>query len=206
MFNGYLNRHENYYSLWLASPSTRFEMEQYYFSNTRFQLCSPKDLESFADHLSTYQWSLLRSVLLDVPGAWGSEYQYSLKEWMSACARLPPNLVSIIFSANTWEVMGAEIHGHWFLVTIFPDVTANLELHRASIFINTLAKLAHRVAAKATIGLSVAGAKCIERREPRYTHYRVLDDLEPWSKNFLSWWEAETKIDFNDRETFNKVG
>ena len=201
--NRFLSRHESYYGLWLASPSTRSEMEHYYFSNTRFIIRYPTDLEVFADQLSTHEWSLLRLIRLEVCGDW--TYNSSLKDWMSACARLPPNLVSITFGIEMWDAIGAEIHGHWVLVWLSRHVTPGPKLHRASILINTLGKLAHRIAAKAKIGLEVDGDNHKVRPEPSHIHHRVLDDLDPWSKDYLSWWEAKTKIDFEGDETINKA-
>ena len=202
-FNRHQSHGNSYYGLWLASPSTRVEMEHYYLSNTRFKFCCPKDLEIFVDQLSTYEWSLLRLVTLEVSR--DLEYSCPLKEWMSACARLPPNLVSIQFNASNWNLMGAEIHGQWFIVKTCPRDTPGLDLRRAIISIDTLGKLAHRVAAKAKIGLAVRDLQFWEVAEIEVIQVRVLDELEPWSKNWLSWWEEETKIDFEGGETFNKV-
>ena len=118
---------------------------------------------------------------------------------MSACARLPPNLISIIL-AFSWDLVGAEIHGHWFLVSSSRDVAVGPELHHANVFINTVGKLAHRVAAKAKIELEVS-----EWCEPRHIYHRVLDDFDPWSKDYLRWWEEKTKIDFESDGTFNRA-
>ena len=193
--NGYYADHAPYDGLWLASPSTKFEMDQYYFSNTKFVLRSPQCLSIFADQLSAYQWSLLREVTLHLG------YDDSLRDWMSACARVPPNLISIQFIILNWNMRTAKIHGQWFIIPA-GNGGANVEmLDRAVVLVNTLGKMAHRVAAKAKISLGVDELEVEERN----THRRVLDNLDPWSKEYMSWWEEETKIDFDGGETFNKA-
>ena len=122
---------------------------------------------------------------------------------MSAFARLPPNLASILIRVWTRNLTGAEIHGQWFLVNRYPAARPDTDLGSMIIFVNTLGKLAHRIAAKAKI--SLAGTEYEEGDELRHTYHRVLDDLDPWSKDWLSWWEQETKIDLEGDETFNKA-
>ena len=195
------SRSDSYYGLWLASPSTRFEVKQHYFANTRVVFSSPVHLETFVDHLSIYEWSLLRSVTLDVSE--DCKHKASLRGWMSACARLPPNLASIRIRVHTWILTGAEIHGQWFVVNNHPAGRPDTGLGSVIIFVNTLGKLAHRIAAKAKIDL--AFTEFGEVDELRNTRHRVLDDLDPWSKDWLSWWEQETKMDFESDETFNKA-
>ena len=199
----YLRHTESYRNLWLASPSTRFEVKQYYFSKTRFVFCSPVHLENFVDQLSTYEWSLLRLITLEVHG--DSEYNPSLKDWMAACARLPPNLVSIQFGLSNFNLTAAAIHGHWFIVKSCPVWTSDTEVRSAVIAVNTLGKLAHRVAARAGIGLAVTRAQLDGVAERDFIPGQVLNGLEPWNKDWLSWWEEKTKIDLEGDETFNKA-
>ena len=200
--NGYFYDHEPFDGLWLASPSTKFEMDHYYFSNAEFEFCYPGVLENFADKLSTYEWSLLRSVTLHLG------HNDRLSDWVSACARLPPNLVSIQFILSHWNTMsGTQIHGQWFIIPKGFRRNPDELLDRTVMSVNTLGRLAHRLAAKAKIGLVVDGRE-VDWDGHKYTnspHYRVLDDLDPWSKDYLRWWEEETKIDFEGDETFNKT-
>ena len=207
-FIQYRDDYDSPYGLWHASPSTRSEMEHCYLSNTEIVFEDPEELIIFADQLSTFQWSRLRLVTLEVH----TSHQYSsslefwmsylLKDWVLACARLPPNLASINFDVSDSTLFGTEIHGHWFLVESESGLVIDSTLHRKSVLINTLGKLAHRVAARAKIGL---GGRCVVTDEPMDSHYRVLDDIEPWSKKFMSWWEEKTKIDFEGDKTYNKA-
>ena len=196
------SRHEPYDGLWLASPSTKFEMDHYYFSNIGFDFYDPDDLQTFADHLSTYEWSLLRSVTIHL------EHDDRFRDWVFACARLPPNLVSIQLVSDWNNVRGTKIDGQWFIIPTGFRVPSDEELDRAVIRVNTLGRLAHRLAAKAKIGLVVWGEDVASWDGLGYTHpprHRVLDDLEPWSKEYLSWWEKETKIDLERDGTSSKV-
>ena len=204
--NGYYNHlgcwesRGPYDGLRLASPSTKFEVDHYYFSNTKFIFRSPYDLNTLARRLSTSEWSLLRSITLHV------RHNDPLKDWMSACARLPPNLVSIEFDVYSHNTMrGTKIYGQWAIISIGTAGTPVELLDRAVILVNTLGKLIRRVAAKAKIGLRVEGYIYEEGDEIRNTHRRVLDDTEPWSKDYLSWWEEERKTDFEGNEKFNKA-
>ena len=204
-WNDFISQHDRYYGLWFASASTRLEVEHYFFSNTRLVFCSPEDLETFADRFSTNNcWSLLRLVGLQVSGDWDAP---PLNKWMSACARLPPNLVSIQFSVSRYTLKGSESHGEWFIVKHSPLSTFCLELRCAVVSINALGKLAHRVAAKAKIGLAVEilDPETETKLRPCTISVRVLDDLEPWSKNWLDWWEEETKVNLEGDKAFNKA-
>ena len=203
-FTRYRYDYDSPYGLWNASPSTRSELEHYYLSNTEFIFENPEELILFADQLSTSQWSLLRLFTLEVSTSW--QYKPSLKDWMSACARLPPNLSSVNISLWGSDLLSREIHGHWFIVKsclTWDPQNYDLELGQST-FIDTLAKLAHRVAAKAKIG-SKPTREDYEEEKSQSIQPLVLGDLDPWSKSFLIWWEEKSKIDFEGDGTFNKA-
>ncbi|KAM0804818.1 hypothetical protein BDR22DRAFT_817885 [Usnea florida] len=203
-FTMYRHHYDSPYGLWHASSSTRSEMEQYYLSKTSFRFENPEELIMFADQLSIFQWSLLRLITLEVSKTWQSNS--SLKDWISACARLPPCLNSVNISLWGYNLLSREIHGHWFIVKsclTWDPHYYDLELGQST-FIDTLAKLAHRVAAKAKIG-SEPTREDYEEEKSKSIQPLLLGDLDPWSKSFLSWWEEKTKIDFEGDETYNKA-
>ena len=173
--NRYYNHREPYDGLWIASISTKFDMDYYYFTNTTFIFLSSYYMRTLADQLSTCEWSLLRSMTLQV------RHYDLLTDWVSACARLPPDLVSVAFNVRSWKTMGgAKIDEQWFIIPRGAVLSPVEVFDRAVILVNTLGKLIHRVAAKAEMGLIVNST---EREDEKWdqltnTHHRVLDDLE----------------------------
>lgn len=63
-----------------------------------------------------------------------------------------------------------------------------------------LGKLARRCAARAKIDLLKEYEDFVDLAPAEGVRIRVLDDLEPWSKDWLEWWEEDTKIYFDDGE------
>lgn len=167
------------YNMRLASPSTKFDFEHYYLTKTNFIFHEPKALEAFLDRLSVYQRSLLRSVTLKL---FQTILEVSIiREWVTVCARLPCNLVSVKFS---------------------PDTTCEGSVTKGQIsLLEILGKRVRRLAARAKIGLLDGFAPSFSRwdgddygpPQDRETGVDVLKELEPWSKNWLEWREEAIK-------------
>lgn len=174
----------------LASPSTRAELEYYYLTESDFKCESPEGLEAFLDRLSVYQQSLLRSFTFNLFARLNIA---DPRNWVAAFARLPSNLISIRFNVNGWNVSGFETDGHWFILG-----RGRSTADRAVALLDILGKRARRCAARAKIGLSGCCNDAEYIVEWGDEVVGVLHDLEPWSENWLRWWEESTKIDMDN--------
>lgn len=188
------------HNIGLASPSTKVELEYCYLTNTTFPFGEPKDLERFFDSLSTYQQSLLRSFELDLySDSWDMADPSC---WLPICNRLPSNLTSIKFDMHHWVSSVKEPGERWFVSDEgqrYPRFKLDMEC------LNVLGKAARRRAPRAKIGLVEGISDDFENaRAWEYLDEKswlpVLDELEPWSKEWLEWWAEDTKINLNGGE------
>lgn len=186
-----------FYGMRLASPSTKVEFEYYYLTKSDFKFKTPRDLETFLDRLSVNQQSLLRSFTFDLFAKWNI---VDPRDWAAVFTRLPSNLISIQFSLYSANLSAFKTDGHWFIWD-----HGTLTVHRAARLLEMLGKRARRYAARAKIGLSdcCLDPKDIARMREHIAQGRdevvgVLHDLEPWSENWLGWWEESTKIDMDN--------
>lgn len=143
-----------------------------------------------------YQQSLLRSFSIVLKGAWLSNSRSNA--WAAICARLPPKLVSIDFNvAGYLDVEDAD--GQWLIYT-----SGFYEVQRAATLVNRLGSCVRRCAPRAKMSLS--DSKWNDGHSLyREQGVRVLDELEPWSDNWLEWWEDSTEIDLNGGEGASNV-
>lgn len=188
------------YDIGLASPSTKVEFEHCYFTNTIFAFDEPESLEGFLDSFSTYQQSLLRSFEFNLCN-YNSWYITNPSDWLRICNRLPSNLISIEFDLCHWVSPIKESGEKWFIRDwghCFTRFTLYID------FLNTMGKRARRRAARAKIGLLWCGEDPdydpVCRAQDRKQWLPVLDELEPWSKGWLDWWEEDTKVDLSEGE------
>lgn len=182
----------NFHSMGLASPSTKSETEHYYLTKTKFHFSSPEHLRIFLDDLSIYQQSLLRSFSVDWWVYWDQDF--CMSSWIAAFADLPPNLVSMEFCPIGNATVVREIKGHWFTYCARFD-----RAQRLAEYVNAMAKCARRHAPRAMFSLYIRGRR--SNVEPAAEEWiRVFDDLEPWSKNWLEWWEEENKLGLDGGE------
>ena len=194
-YNGYLG-------MQYVSPSTKVEIEYCYLTNTTWVFNDPESLEAFLDMLSIYQQSLLRTFEICLPCP--PVFQVTKSNWERICDRLPRNLVSINFNLRKWYVCGVERakgpDGEWFICDNYPAYPENLAMLRVEIeLLNIIGKRARRFAARAKIGLS-CNVNNVPPNQDDCVRVRVLDELEPWSEDWLEWWENDTKVDLDGRE------
>ena len=193
----------------LASPSTRVEYEHCYLTEMAFKFDEPRHLEAFLDKMPIFQQSLLRSFIikLDPP----QQCPGDMNNWVAVFARLPPNLVSIRFDVWSWAASATNPGGEWFICN-----DSWYEVQPAIDLLDLLGKRARRFAARAKIGLGRwydhprHEAKIGLGRwydHPRHDYpssgedwVRVLYELEPWSADWLKWWEEATKVASDDGE------
>ncbi|KAF6223705.1 hypothetical protein HO133_000548 [Letharia lupina] len=192
-----------FYGMRLASPSTKVELEHYYLTQTEFRFESPKALENFLDRVSIYQQSLLRSFTFKLcRTVYRLADTSAASDWVAVCARLPPNLVSVQFDILGQGLRGIKTGGQCF---IYDDDYPTVYVHRAITLVEILGKRARRCAA----GVKVDLLDC--EFDPKHVvqeggiEVSWLIELEPWSKNWLGWWEEATKIDFDDGEGARNV-
>lgn len=182
----------------LASPSTKVGYEHCYLTNTRFCFGEARDLRDFLDNLSTYQQSLLRYFVFDMSR---ETKEHGVEDWMAYCARLPPNLMSIrlSLSGEPWDVM--ETGEGRFMCCVedaWPCPDDMVEVR------NLVGNCARRFAPKAKIGLREGFSDRIFIYD-RERWVRVLHEVEPWSKNWLEWWEEDRKSDMFSGEEANDM-
>ena len=182
------------YGIRHASPSTKAEFEYYYFTKSNFIFSRPADLEAFLGKLSMDQQSLLRSVTLKLYSPYENCYG-AVSDWEPVCARLPPNIVSIYFDVCSLVDCAMEAGGKWFIrgyrQQTIPPVIDVLDL---------LGKQIRRRAARAKIGLErrYFSSNCDDTSGEEWV--RVLQDVEPWSEDWLKWWEESTQVESDDGE------
>ena len=180
------------YSMQLASPSMKAELEHCYLTRSNFWFSRPRDLEDFLDQHSLYQQSLLRSITIDMGRV---RYLYrNIRDWEATFARLPRNLTSIHFNARCWASRAME-GGGWLLCH-----DSNSMSKRVVESINILGNQARRLAARAKVGFLEWGSDQIEARDG-VIWVPVLNTLEPWSKNWLEWWEEASEANLKDGES-----
>ena len=173
-------------SMRLASPSTKVEFEHCYFTNTRFYIRDPDRLREFLGGLSIYQQSLLRYLELDIViSMWKKR---SVTDWMACFALLPPNLKYIRFQIWNCPSDVRKIGEEWFMCYSRSD----WPVENYGPILNLLGKMARRYAAKAKIGLCGGSSR---RGSEDIEWFRVLDELEPWSDDWIEWWEEDRKFD-----------
>lgn len=184
-----------YHDIGLASPSTKVEFEHCYLTNTIFTFGHPKVLEGFLDSLSTYQQSLLRSFEIDLyRDSW---YNSDTSGWLRSCNRLPSNLSSIKFDVPIRKSLIKEPGEKWFI----RDEGLAFSLFKLKIeCLNSIGKQARRRAPRAKIGFVEGCVVPEDRTQDGMQWFPVLDELEPWSKDWLESWEEDTKVDLNKGE------
>ena len=84
----------------------------------------------------------------------------------------------------------------YYLDNDFPRLNDMVEM------LNVVGKNARRCAANAKIGLC-EGFLDRRFRDPEEKWVRVFDDVEPWSKDWLEWWEKYRKPDMISGEEAN---
>lgn len=173
----------------LASPSTRVEYEHCYLTEMTFIFDEPRHLEAFLDKMPIFQQSLLRSFMIKLYPP--QQCHGDLNDWVAVFACLPPNLVSIYFDVWSWAACAMNLGGEWFVCD---------EAQPAIDLLDLLGKRARRFAARAKIGL----ASYYDHPKHDYPSgegwVRVLHELEPWSADWLKWWEEDTKVASDDGE------
>ena len=180
----------------LASPSTKVEFAHYYLTKTNFMFNEPKALEAFLDQLSVHQQRLLRSITIQLFD--GDLLHHETELWATVGARLPPNLVSVQFEVTGLDLRSLEIGGQWFLRERNgpPTIHHSTSIHATTI-LEVLGLQARRRAPRAKIGLLESQYLCNPGQE-RGVMVGVLHDIEPWSRNWLEWWDGDTKIELNE--------
>ena len=189
----------------LASPSTKVEFEHYYFTNTWFSFGETSHLRAFLDNLSIHQQSLLRYIDLDITLAMN---QHRMNDWMACCALLPPTLVSLQFYMCTWPWYGMKKGEEWFICwrEEYPQMPMPKDLVKVVELLNVLGGSARRCAPKAKIGLDIGSFYRVRERDASEEKcVRALDEVEPWSKDWLDWWEEDRKFDKDSEEGANDI-
>lgn len=191
-----------HYGMRFASPSTKAEFEHYYLTKTVFSSWDPTVLEGFLNRLSAYQKSLVRSLVLIIFPSMISNSRASddVNDWVDICARLPRNLVSIQFGVVDWTLRCVETGGQFFMLD-----NGSPRLHQTITLLEILGKRARRCANRANIGLHGCfnGPEDVAREGGELIG--VFNELEPWSANWLEWWEGATKFDLDDGELASNV-
>ena len=172
---------EGVMSLRFVSPQAKIELENAFISIHDFRFTSPERLEDFLSQLSACQRLLLRSITLklSVP-AYGwvhlrepTESEY--RAWQAVIEHLPATLRSVIFQLGC-----PRFH---------PDMRIRgLEEYVA--VLEVLAKKVQRQAPRAKISVAPMHHRCDEDREIVQS---MLDELVPYSEDFIRWSEQARK-------------
>lgn len=177
----------------LASPSTRVEYEHCYLTEKTFIFEEPRHLEAFLDKMPIFQQSLLRSFIIELYPP--QQCHGDVNDWVAVFARLPPNLVSIHFGVRSWAGCAMNLGGEWFVCD-----DSWYEVQPAIDLLDLLGKRARRFAARAKIGLGSWYDHPKDFHASGEGWVRVLHELEPWSADWLKWWEEATKVASDDGE------
>ena len=188
------------YGMRFASPSTKFEFEHCYLTNKRFYFEEGNHLRAFLGDLSIYQQSLLRYLDLDLSRA--MDAHCNMNDWVACCALLPPNLLSIQFRIQLWPWTERKIGEEWFICYLDeePPMLKNIVK-----ILNVLGKSARRCAARTKIGFFEESPHPMYKGPDWNKWVRVFDEVEPWSKYWLEWWEEDTKFDMDSGEGANDM-
>ncbi len=163
-------------NLRFASESLEQEFDHVFLASNTFEFTCPASPERFMDMLSPLQQRQLKRIRLHMFGyrfrPYYSDISKLFKHWMAVCEHLPPRLISVQFVLSyDWGSSG----GYW---------TGNRRDRGFADVLGLLSKKESRACPRAKISLT-------EREEVYEEDCDVLDtvlqELEPWSKEWHEW-------------------
>lgn len=168
-------------NLRFASESLEQEFDRVFLASNTFEFNSPASLERFMGMLSPLQQRQLKCIKLHTFGdgywVYSSDMQKLFKAWMAVCERLPPGLISVQFILS---------HQRWWRVSLRGYWAGNRRDRGFVDGFGLLSKKVSRACPRAQISLTGREEMC---KEVNDVLDAMLQELEPWSKEWLEWHE-----------------
>lgn len=172
-------------NLRFASESLKQEFVRIFLTSNIFEFTCPASLERFMDVLSPLQRRKLKCIKLRLFGYWmcirRDEVQL-FRHWMAVCQRLPPGIISVHFILS--YVWRSRWTGNW----PGPGPRDEHAINLAADLIGILSKKVSRACPRAKISLT--GGRYV-RKEHCDVLDSVLQELEPWSREWHEWHERK---------------